>query len=130
MFFCWFFCFFFSSRRRHTRCGRDWSSDVCSSDLHADDDSRDGKNAERRDLSEGDANAKQGDAKTQNGARGKLDAGDAASFFVQKVKGHAEQKSKEHDRRAIMLSQPCRGERDCGGDEKSRIDGVDKFAAR
>src|SRR2546429_7496958 len=27
----WFF--FFSSRRRHTRCSRDWSSDVCSSDL-------------------------------------------------------------------------------------------------
>src|SRR3989442_12395301 len=27
--------FFFSSRRRHTRCGRDWSSDVCSSDLCA-----------------------------------------------------------------------------------------------
>src|SRR5690554_7925507 len=25
--------FFFSSRRRHTRCGRDWSSNVCSSDL-------------------------------------------------------------------------------------------------
>src|SRR5215813_10317489 len=29
------FFFFFSSRRRHTRCGRDWSSDVCSSDLNA-----------------------------------------------------------------------------------------------
>src|SRR6266498_5135856 len=29
------FFFFFSSRRRHTRCGRDWSSDVCSSDLLA-----------------------------------------------------------------------------------------------
>src|SRR6266542_5867311 len=29
--FCFFF--FFSSRRRHTRCYRDWSSDVCSSDL-------------------------------------------------------------------------------------------------
>src|SRR5205814_3417262 len=29
-----FFCFFFfSSRRRHTRCLSDWSSDVCSSDL-------------------------------------------------------------------------------------------------
>src|SRR2546422_8230405 len=28
-----FFSFFFSSRRRHTRCSRDWSSDVCSSDL-------------------------------------------------------------------------------------------------
>src|SRR5204863_2356045 len=29
--FCFFF--FFSSRRRHTRSLRDWSSDVCSSDL-------------------------------------------------------------------------------------------------
>src|SRR2546422_7860290 len=32
-----FLCFFFfSSRRRHTRCSRDWSSDVCSSDLFTD----------------------------------------------------------------------------------------------
>src|SRR2546429_7086100 len=36
---CWvggvmfYLLFFFSSRRRHTRCSRDWSSDVCSSDL-------------------------------------------------------------------------------------------------
>src|SRR5205809_6080831 len=28
-----FYYFFFSSRRRHPRCSRDWSSDVCSSDL-------------------------------------------------------------------------------------------------
>src|SRR5206468_6694494 len=28
--------FFFSSRRRHTRSDRDWSSDVCSSDLLRD----------------------------------------------------------------------------------------------
>src|SRR5699024_11284050 len=28
-----FYVFFFSSRRRHTRSKRDWSSDVCSSDL-------------------------------------------------------------------------------------------------
>src|SRR5256886_3367831 len=28
-------CCFLSSRRRHTRCGCDWSSDVCSSDLFA-----------------------------------------------------------------------------------------------
>src|SRR5437868_14343232 len=28
------FFFFFSSRRRHTRSKRDWSSDVCSSDLN------------------------------------------------------------------------------------------------
>src|SRR3712207_7965182 len=27
--------FFFSSRRRHTRYWRDWSSDVCSSDLNS-----------------------------------------------------------------------------------------------
>ena len=35
MAFSFVFCFFFSSRRRHTRCSRDWSSDVCSSDLWA-----------------------------------------------------------------------------------------------
>src|SRR5690606_40706967 len=29
--------FFFSSRRRHTRFSRDWSSDVCSSDLDLSD---------------------------------------------------------------------------------------------
>src|SRR5438874_4753529 len=32
-FFFFIFFFFFSSRRRHTRSLRDWSSDVCSSDL-------------------------------------------------------------------------------------------------
>src|SRR3712207_8664631 len=30
---CFSLFFFFSSRRRHTRYWRDWSSDVCSSDL-------------------------------------------------------------------------------------------------
>src|SRR5207302_8016352 len=34
------FCFFFSSRRRHTRFSRDWSLDVCSSDLNMAGDSR------------------------------------------------------------------------------------------
>src|SRR3712207_8639949 len=34
--------FFFSSRRRHTRYWRDWSSDVCSSDLDRDADTRPG----------------------------------------------------------------------------------------
>src|SRR5947199_8523153 len=29
--------FFFSSRRRHTRCLSDWSSDVCSSDLPSEE---------------------------------------------------------------------------------------------
>src|SRR5205814_3890062 len=32
---CLLVAFFFSSRRRHTRCLSDWSSDVCSSDLRA-----------------------------------------------------------------------------------------------
>src|SRR5216683_5822231 len=36
--------FFFSSRRRHTRSDRDWSSDVCSSDLQFSSTS---KNANR-----------------------------------------------------------------------------------
>src|SRR5437899_6977525 len=33
------YIFFFSSRRRHTRCLSDWSSDVCSSDLKCGHDS-------------------------------------------------------------------------------------------
>src|SRR3712207_3462384 len=33
IYYCDFVFFFFSSRRRHTRYWRDWSSDVCSSDL-------------------------------------------------------------------------------------------------
>src|SRR5947209_12159874 len=33
VFFFFYIFFFFSSRRRHTRYWRDWSSDVCSSDL-------------------------------------------------------------------------------------------------
>src|SRR5207302_2500174 len=37
VFVVFFFFFFFSSRRRHTRFSRDWSSDVCSSDLSASD---------------------------------------------------------------------------------------------
>src|SRR2546429_553182 len=31
-----FVFFFFSSRRRHTRCSRDWSSDVCSNSVLVD----------------------------------------------------------------------------------------------
>src|SRR5690606_41205359 len=37
------FYFFFSSRRRHTRFSRDWSSDVCSSDLVGGVDDREAK---------------------------------------------------------------------------------------
>src|SRR6266700_4949039 len=40
--------FFFSSRRRHTRFSRDWSSDVCSSDLLGLAESEDGIHFTRR----------------------------------------------------------------------------------
>src|SRR5690606_39894305 len=36
--------FFFSSRRRHTRFSRDWSSDVCSSDLSSQPPATPGRN--------------------------------------------------------------------------------------
>src|SRR6266487_4125522 len=42
------FVFFFSSRRRHTRWTGDWSSDVCSSDLHRADAPRTGDRATHR----------------------------------------------------------------------------------
>src|SRR2546422_2205474 len=42
--------FFFSSRRRHTRCSRDWSSDVCSSDLPAFHDWNALNNTEERGM--------------------------------------------------------------------------------
>src|SRR5690625_6452070 len=51
--FCLLFCrFFFSSRRRHTRWPRDWSSDVCSSDLS----SGQGAHAQNKTLSLGHGN--------------------------------------------------------------------------
>src|SRR2546429_2078689 len=42
------YVFFFSSRRRHTRCSRDWSSDVCSSDLRPPLELREDQIAARR----------------------------------------------------------------------------------
>src|SRR5436309_16131253 len=39
--------FFFSSRRRHTRFSRDWSSDVCSSDLREEAAVREPDGADR-----------------------------------------------------------------------------------
>src|SRR5204862_3432961 len=43
-------CFFFSSRRRHTRSLRDWSSDVCSSDLRIRDEERRGREVEHAEV--------------------------------------------------------------------------------
>src|SRR5699024_12835868 len=44
--------FFFSSRRRHTRSKRDWSSDVCSSDLFVSDEEVDRVAAYMRTIAE------------------------------------------------------------------------------
>src|SRR5712664_1136591 len=47
------FFFFFSSRRRHTRSDRDWSSDVCSSDLGQKlEDDEEKMRKEYRDIAE------------------------------------------------------------------------------
>src|SRR6266513_3959594 len=40
--------FFFSSRRRHTRSKRDWSSDVCSSDLREQQRARGGEGQDQQ----------------------------------------------------------------------------------
>src|SRR5690606_40402579 len=45
-----YFVFFFSSRRPHTRFSRDWSSDVCSSDLNREVLNRDGVRIRQLDL--------------------------------------------------------------------------------
>src|SRR6266508_697253 len=45
----WWLFFFFSSRRRHTRWPRDWSSDVCSSDLFHSDEIKDANQQHRSD---------------------------------------------------------------------------------
>src|SRR5207245_8166342 len=50
--------FFFSSRRRHTRCYRDWSSDVCSSDLISKPCRRFSAHVPMRRVVDGDARAK------------------------------------------------------------------------
>src|SRR5205809_7671637 len=49
--------FFFSSRRRHTRCSRDWSSDVCSSDLKTSEIASRGNVSLARYSKEGGKNA-------------------------------------------------------------------------
>ena len=48
LFVCFFIFFFFSSRRRHTRYWRDWSSDVCSSDLFLESRSTSGVSISRK----------------------------------------------------------------------------------
>src|SRR5690606_40421747 len=63
------YLFFFSSRRRHTRFSRDWSSDVCSSDLYRNlykwsPVYKDGKNPTRQEMTALYLNGERYDAPT------------------------------------------------------------------
>jgi hypothetical protein len=78
----------------------------------ADDHRDDRRQAQAEDLAGGDPRAQQGDAEPQDGLRRELDARDAAAFLVQEVEGHAEQQGEQHDRRAVVLGQPLRGQGD------------------
>src|SRR5699024_6171076 len=67
-----FALFFFSSRRRHTRSKRDWSSDVCSSDLEDDQDmdpeTNPGEEMETIDDEEGTEDEEEADAENEDEA--------------------------------------------------------------
>src|SRR5690606_40605169 len=66
------YSFFFSSRRRHTRFSRDWSSDVCSSDL-----------TELNDLVQGDNPSMQIQQAFRNPQTGQFDRGQLNNFISQ-----------------------------------------------
>src|SRR5688500_20293081 len=72
--------FFFSSRRRHTRLQGDWSSDVCSSDLHV-----------RHHEGGRDGHAERGDAGL-HGPRADPDGDDGASGADGDVDGRSEER--------------------------------------
>src|SRR5690606_40800224 len=68
--------FFFSSRRRHTRFSRDWSSDVCSSDLGDGDGSEPG-DGDGEEPGDGDGEAPGDDAGVPDDGGGVGDGGGA-----------------------------------------------------
>src|SRR3712207_8379523 len=79
--------FFFSSRRRHTRYWRDWSSDVCSSDL-------------LRDLAVLDLRARPQDLDARDAADRLRGLGDGLAHGVRvRLLGHAHQ-----DRKSTRLN--------------------------
>src|SRR5205809_1827447 len=101
--------FFFSSRGRHTRCSRDWSSDVCSSDLRkAVNDRGDDQSAER----EGQAMAEQrhphlperparshGEQGVESNDGGRKDQRQSHDGFQQKFRSEERRVGKESSKR-------------------------------
>src|SRR2546421_4979703 len=79
------FFFFFSSRRRHTRSDRDWSSDVCSSDLAVPRTTPTRTGRERRRRPPDVALPRRAPARESMKAKGKR----------QKAKGKSEKRSEE-----------------------------------
>src|SRR5690606_41033071 len=61
-----FMFFFFSSRRRHTRFSRDWSSDVCSSDLCTHNNVNPLLRAKLRDSSKGHGYEKEDESRAEH----------------------------------------------------------------
>ena len=59
VFVCIFCFFFFKQKTAYEMCGRDWSSDVCSSDLREGRE-REREKGERREREEGERRAREG----------------------------------------------------------------------
>src|SRR6266508_6414630 len=73
--------FFFSSRRRHTRWPRDWSSDVCSSDLERGE----------RQIGDGEGAEGEPDHQVAAAAVGDVESPDALEEAVLEVAGEGEE---------------------------------------
>src|SRR5699024_12098121 len=91
--------FFFSSRRRHTRSKRDWSSDVCSSDLGRREDAGVG-----RDQPRGQAGRA---ALRRGGQRGVYIHG--LQHIPRVLRGRARHRARGHGGRQQIGRASCRG---------------------
>src|SRR5256885_8897958 len=75
------FFFFFSSRRRHTRLQGDWSSDVCSSDLHPTNTLRDSPNDGFVRVNDATEQIDIGESDTEDETMGYYDDGDLPFYY-------------------------------------------------
>src|SRR3989449_1770024 len=111
------FVFFFSSRRRHTRCSRDWSSDVCSSDLRGIHGIGRGEHQGVRRVSHGRAHAARHEtdrclsriAEARRRRNGNAPARRAGQAEIRP--GVLRPHQARRDRCRVALSQPLRGSR-------------------
>src|SRR2546422_8670846 len=101
------FFFFFSSRRRHTRCSRDWSSDVCSSDLSRGVNARE-ETDERRDGTPSPPRAESG-VDSGNGFSARTTARCESANGLQVSRPKAElADSRKRGRKCRPVGQPAR----------------------